>query len=231
MSVTSKTKVWKLDSRFDDSEPAAKTLESEIMSSLNIEQATLYALLPAKRFQREDGYILGIKLSKDDDVLFSPPTFTECPVITFSREDLEEENVEVQGISEKDLITASEPEQTLYELKESARQANNKVAEKYKTLSSTYSAKKKETFPDWFKSRLWRKFNGSLEKVRCPVCSDSLIEPNSFSAGHILPESKGGMMCLENIMPICGDCNSQMGARHLYWFAWHYYGKVMWQVY
>ena len=90
--------------------------------------------------------------------------------------------------------------------------------------------KKKEVFPDWFKSRIWRKFN-ALEKVLCPVCSDSIIGPDSFSAGHILPESKGGMMCLENIMPICGHCNVQMGAKHLYWFSWHYYGKVMWPVY
>lgn len=221
MSVTSKTKSWKLNSRFDDSDPTAKTLESEIMTALDIKQATLYGLLPAKKFQREDGYILGIKL-KDDT--FPPPTFSACPVVQVNL--LEEEE-----IPEKQLITVSEPEQTLYEVKESARLANNKVAEKYKTLSSTHSAKKKETFPEWFKSRLWRKFNGSLEKAMCPVCSESFIEPNSFSAGHILPESKGGMMCLENIMPICGDCNSQMGARHLYWFAWHYYGKVMWSVY
>jgi len=229
MSVTSKTKPWKLDSRFDDSDPTAKTLKQDIMDTLKIKQPTLYGLLPAEKFQREDGYILGIKLSKD--VTLPPPTFSACPVVTISREDLEEDTVEVQEISEKEHITVSEPEQTLYELKESGRLANNKIAEKYKTLSSSQSAKKKETFPEWFKSRLWRKFNGSLEKVTCPVCSDSLIEPNSFSAGHILPESKGGMMCLENIMPICGDCNSQMGARHLYWFAWHYYGKVMWQVY
>ena len=51
MSITSKTKQWKLDSRFDDSDPTAKTLESELMSSLNIKQATLYALLPAKKFR------------------------------------------------------------------------------------------------------------------------------------------------------------------------------------
>jgi hypothetical protein len=151
-------------------------------------------------------------------------TYIECPVVPINLLELEEE------IPEKQLITASEPEQSLYELKENGRYANNKIAEKYKTLSSSQSVKKKP-FPDWFKSRLWRKFNGSLEKVICPICSESLIEANSFSAGHILPESKGGMMCLENIMPICGDCNSQMGARHLYWFSWHYYGKVMWPVY
>jgi lycopene cyclase domain-containing protein len=90
---------------------------------------------------------------------------------------------------------------------------------------------KKEPFTEWFKGTIWRKNNGTLECVLCPVCSLNTISIGSFHAGHILPESKGGMMCLENIMPICGDCNSQMGARHLYWFSWHYYGKVMWPVY
>ena len=231
MSITSKIKQWKLDSRFDDSDPTAKTLESELMSSLNIKQATLYALLPAKKFQREDGYILGIKLVDDSEPIFSAPTVSMCPVVPINLLELEKEE-QVEEIPEKQLITSSEPEQSLNELKEYGRQANNKIAEKYKTLTSNPLAKiKKETFPDWFKSRIWRNYNGSLEKVMCPICSENCIEPNSFSAGHILPESKGGMMCLENIMPICGDCNSQMGARHLYWFSWHYYGKVMWSVY
>jgi len=224
MSITSKIKQWKLDSRFDDSDPTAKTLESDLMNSLKIKQATLYALLPAKKFQREDGYILGITIRESPIEI----KYSDCPVVPINLLELEQEEKEVP---EKQLIISSEPEQSLYELKECVRQANNKVAEKYKSLSSSHSAKKKETFPDWFKSRIWRKFNGSLEKAICPICSECLISPDSFSAGHILPESKGGMMCLENIMPICGDCNSQMGARHLYWFSWHYYGKVMWPVY
>jgi hypothetical protein len=226
MSVTSKTK-WKLSSHYDDSDKTAKTLESEILKELSIKQATLDAHLPKKKFPREDGYILGIKLANNEEDLNIPITYSECPVVPINLLDLEKDEV-----SEKQLITSSEPEQSLNELKESARLANNKVAEKYKTLSSNSQRKeKKETFPDWFKSRIWRKFNGSLEKVSCPICSENFIEPNSFSAGHILPESKGGMMCLENIMPICSECNSQMGARHLYWFSWHYYGKVMWPVY
>lgn len=204
-----------LDSRFD-SDPSAKTSFDEICKTLKIKPQRLNQLLPVRRFLRESGYVLGIKLKETPKVTYSEP-----PVVSINL---------LEEISEKQLITASEPEQSLYELKESARLANNKVAEKYKNLSSSQIVKKKEAFPDWFKSRIWRNYN-ALEKVSCPICSDSLISPDSFSAGHILPESKGGMMCLENIMPICSECNSQMGARHLYWFAWHYYGKVMWKVY
>ena len=223
--MASSQKTWTLYSRYDDSDLKARTLESEIIQKLNITQKTLYTHLPAKKFPRENGYIRGIKLAM--------PTFTETPIVSFTMEDLEEaEAVEVRELSQEQLITASEPVISLCELKERSRLANNKVAEKYKTLDTSSGNKnKKEPVPEWFKNTIWRKSHGSVEKAQCPVCSMNVISVESFSAGHILAESKGGMMCCENIIPICPECNSQMGTRHLYWFAWHYYGKVLWPVY
>ena len=217
MSIVSKTKLWKLSSKFDDTDPNAKILESDLL--LTVKKSTLYAQLPVSRFPREDGYIMGVKLKNDTDVITD-----NTPVVSLHMDDLE--------IPEKELIEASEPVESFNQMKEHARLANNKVAEYYKVLGmANLKAIKKEVFTDWFKNSIWRKSNGSLEKCMCPVCSLNLISNESFSAGHILPESKGGMMCIENIMPICPECNSQMGSRHLYWFAWHYYGKVMWSVY
>ena len=222
MSVVSKTKVWKLPSRFDDSDPNEKILEADLL--VTVKKPTLYAQLPVSRFPREDGFILGVKLKKEEDDESVPPPPPEPPVISGDQDDLE--------VPEKELLDASEPIETLNQIKEQARLANNKVADHYKTLGrSNLKAIKKEAFTEWFKNSIWRKTNGSLEKCMCPVCSLNLISVESFSAGHILPESKGGMMCIENIMPICPECNSQMGSRHLYWFAWHYYGKVLWSVY
>ena len=220
MSVVSKTKQWKLPSKFDSSDPDAKILEADLLQI--IKKSTLYAQLPVSKFPREDGYIIGVKMRKeDDDETDIPPP---PPVVSIHQDDLE--------VPEKELLDASEPVETCNQLKEQARLANNKVADHYKTLGrSNLKAIKKEAFTEWFKNSIWRKTNGSLEKCMCPVCSLNLISVESFSAGHILPESKGGMMCIENIMPICPECNSQMGSRHLYWFAWHYYGKVLWPVY
>lgn len=219
MSVVSKTKTWKLPSKFDSSDPNAKILEADLLQT--IKKSTLYAQLPVSKFPREDGYIIGVKLKDDDEETEVPPA---PPVVSLHLEDLE--------VPEKELIDSSEPVETFNQLKEQARIANNRVAEQYKTLGrANIKAVKKEVFTDWFKNSIWRKMNGSLEKIMCPVCSLNLISNESFSAGHILPESKGGMMCIENIMPICPECNSQIGCRHLYWFAWHYYGKVLWPVY
>jgi len=225
MSVN--TKVWKLPKRYDDSDPNAKILEEDLLKILGIKKPSLYAHLPANRFPREDGYILGIKLREEqsDTVSIPPPPPSEphpsdeTPVLSVDMSEL------------KELSEITEPtKNTLYQLKEDARIANNKVAEMYKTLGQINPIKK-EPFTEWFKGTIWRKNNGTLECVLCPVCSLNTISIGSFHAGHILPESKGGMMCLENIIPICSDCNSHMGSRHLYWFAWHYFGKVMWSVY
>ena len=220
-------KKWKLPLHYDDSDPNARTLESEIIESLGIKEQTLYTHLPAKKFPRDNGYIIGIKLAEKK----IQPVYTATPVIAFTMDDLDDIDDRPE-VSEKQLISASEPAISLGELKDTARLANNKVAEKYKTIDNSSGSKaKKEPVPDWFKSSIWRKIHGSIEKLQCPICSLNLISAESFSAGHILAESKGGMMCSENIIPICPECNSQMGTRHLYWFAWHYYGKVLWSVY
>ena len=220
MSIT--TKKWKLPSRYDDSDPDAKILEEDLLKTFGIKKPTLYAQLPANKFPREDGYIMGIKLRLEETESIPPPPPDDAPVVAISCEEL----------NETELIKSSEPLESLHQLKEVGRLANNRIAEMYKTIDhSRAKVHKKEGFPEWFKSAIWRKANGQLDKVACPVCSLNLISVDSFSAGHILPESKGGMMCIENIIPICPECNSQMATRHLYWFAWHYYGKVMWSVY
>ena len=226
-------KKWKLPLHYDDSDPKARTLESDILDTLRIKKQTLYTHLPAEKFPRENGYIVGIKLAEKTVSSFSAtqPSFSATPVVAFTMDDLDDID-DTQEVSEKLLISASEPAISLCELKDAARQANNKVAEKYKSLGMTKDTKiKKEHPPDWFKNTIWRKAHGPIEKTQCPICSMNVISVDSFSAGHILAESKGGMMCSENIIPICPECNSQMGTRHLYWFAWHYYGKVLWPVY
>lgn len=208
MSVDSTSKVWRLDSRYDDSDPGAKILVTDIMKILGIATSTVNLHLPIRKYPRDNGYVLGIKLKDTYDDAFADESVPPPP-------------------PEEVSLTES-----FYVLKESARIANNKVAELYKSLDvGPPRPQKKEGFPEWFKSSVWRKVNGPLNEVACPVCSLNTISSESFSAGHIIPESKGGMMCIENVIPICTDCNSQMSTRHLYWFAWHYYGKVMWSVY
>ena len=212
---------WRLREIYDDSDPEAKISEEELLKLLDIRKESLYAQLPAKKFPRKEGFIMGVKLR-------------EIPVVGLKCEDLFSAEESVGGQSE---VVYSEPpppsDETLFQAKESARFANNKVAEMYKTIdqSRAFYMNKREAFSDLFKKSIWRNKNGGLHHVFCPVCSQNIISEESFSAGHILPLAKGGLMCIENILPICSDCNSRMSDRHLFWFAWHYYGKVLWSVY
>jgi hypothetical protein len=232
-------KEWRLNAKYDDSDPKAKVLKDDVKKSLGISDATLYKHLPVDRFPRIDGWIMGVKLRTDASVAPS----IDIPLVYTSIEQLMKKDVceeSVCGViagggggaicsTEKTPIANDE---TIYQLKESARNANEKLAKKYKAIDlGNAPLIKKEVFTEWFKKSIWRKTNAGLDKVACPVCSLELITKDSFSAGHILAAAKGGMMCIENIMPICSDCNVQMGSRHLYWFAWHYYGKVLWSVY
>jgi 5-methylcytosine-specific restriction endonuclease McrA len=47
-------------------------------------------------------------------------------------------------------------------------------------------------------------------KYRCVYCGGY----KNLSADHIVPESKGGKLILENLQTLCRSCNSRKGARY-----------------
>jgi hypothetical protein len=68
---------------------------------------------------------------------------------------------------------------------------------------------------------VWVKhYNENIDRAMCPVCNINIIKQNSFSCGHIFPEVYGGNLDIDNVMPICSECNSLMADSHLYSFAW-----------
>ncbi len=59
--------------------------------------------------------------------------------------------------------------------------------------------------------QVWKKCNDG----KCEIC-DSEITESTFEAGHILARSLGGSQDLDNLIPICIDCNRSMGTRNPY---------------
>jgi len=114
---------WRLREIYDDSDPEAKISEEELLKLLDIRKESLYAQLPAKKFPRKDGFIMGVKLR-------------EIPVLGLKCEDLFSAEESVGGQSE--VVYSAPPsdpsDETLFQAKESARFANNKVAEMYKLM-------------------------------------------------------------------------------------------------
>lgn len=57
-------------------------------------------------------------------------------------------------------------------------------------------------------------WGSSLCEGKC-YCCDAAISVTRFECGHVIPYSAGGSTTLENLKPICIDCNRDMGTRNL----------------
>ena len=82
--------------------------------------------------------------------------------------------------------------------------------EKNKTIqiNNGYSKKK---IPKKIKEQIWINYNGEKYSAKCAIrwCSTQLNVWN-FQAGHNIPESKGGSIEVDNLIPICDRCNLSM---------------------
>ena len=82
--------------------------------------------------------------------------------------------------------------------------------------------KKKETnipkqpIPLVLKRNVWNKHIGeNIGKHLCLCCKLTDITQMNFSCGHIISESNGGELKLNNLKPICVSCNSSMGTKNM----------------
>jgi len=73
---------------------------------------------------------------------------------------------------------------------------------------------RKKVISKKLREEVWLKHFGKTFSAKCPVqwCTRE-ISVFSFEAGHNIPESKGGKTTIDNLIPICGDCNRSMGDR------------------
>ena len=124
------------------------------------------------------------------------------------------------------------PELVLHESLEAITKANNYIASRFNQLVSDRAKSKKESKDSLapIKPQLWRTYNGDQKNALCPVCRNNVICQSSFVAGHIFPESKGGISDIQNLMPICEPCNSFMQATHLFHYAWKRHRRVLWSL-
>ncbi|ATZ80189.1 D5 family helicase-primase-endonuclease [Bodo saltans virus] len=82
---------------------------------------------------------------------------------------------------------------------------------------------KKENIPKTLRIAVWNKYIGEyIGKTKCLCCDSSDITQLKFECGHIIPESKGGLTNINNLLPICNDCNKSMGTKNLHEFKLKY---------
>ena len=65
---------------------------------------------------------------------------------------------------------------------------------------------------------IWKKYIGDTIEGECLCCYKNKITPftnhNTFHAGHIISEKNGGKITIDNLLPICRDCNTNMFITH-----------------
>jgi hypothetical protein len=243
------TKPFILDlSKFDNSDPCATTYDDELCKALNVSLATINKYLPRKLYPRDrnTGIIKGIRprilaANAVANAVCQPflQTKTLEPIVEEPDAEAEAEEAEVLELAckkskkQKESINIKDVVQIKYESKIEAHTAINKMARAFEDLCPplTYSAKPKKKLKPWNRDDIWLYHNGAqLKEVKCPCCQIRIISRDSFSAGHIQAESRGGSSQIYNIVPICDECNGRMGSTHMFWFSWDTFGIIMFKI-
>ena len=92
---------------------------------------------------------------------------------------------------------------------------NSENDEKKPTEGKVVKRKKKEKIPKAIREQVWLKYIGQRYSTKCNIvwCKNK-INCFNFDCGHNIPESKGGELRLNNLRPICRNCNVSMGANY-----------------
>jgi 5-methylcytosine-specific restriction endonuclease McrA len=82
----------------------------------------------------------------------------------------------------------------------------------------------KKKIPCRLRTVVWNKYIGeNIGKSLCMCCKDNFISCFKFHCGHVIAESNGGETTLENLRPICDDCNQSMQSMNMKEFAYKYF--------
>jgi len=74
----------------------------------------------------------------------------------------------------------------------------------------------KEKIPPTVRNSIWNRHIGAEKKIgMCTCCNTEQISFATFQCGHVQSEKEGGKVTLQNLRPICAQCNSSMGIQNM----------------
>jgi len=83
---------------------------------------------------------------------------------------------------------------------------------------------RKKKIPKNLKNEVWNFYNKKESTTaKCYCCFTKELHIMSWHCGHVIAENKGGLMAIENLRPICRNCNLTMGTDNLYDFMKKFY--------
>lgn len=70
---------------------------------------------------------------------------------------------------------------------------------------------RKKSIPAAVRQQVWLTYVGEHFKSKCKVkwCQNTMTV-FQFDCGHNIPESRGGSTTIDNLLPICSNCNGSM---------------------
>ena len=73
----------------------------------------------------------------------------------------------------------------------------------------------KQRIPKALREQIWLNKAGRVFEVKCSVvwCMNRMTVFD-FQCGHNIPESRGGVTTIDNLIPICSRCNVSMGSQY-----------------
>ena len=75
---------------------------------------------------------------------------------------------------------------------------------------------RKKSIPSAVKRLVWNNtFGEETGRSPCYCCRVTPITQLSFHCGHIVAEANGGEATVDNLRPICQNCNSSMGTTNM----------------
>jgi 5-methylcytosine-specific restriction endonuclease McrA len=82
---------------------------------------------------------------------------------------------------------------------------------------------RKKAIPKTVKRLVWNTYVGeTIGSTKCFCCKSKDIFQIEFHCGHVKPEVEGGNSTLDNLRPICAQCNLSMGSRNMREFMAEY---------
>jgi hypothetical protein len=83
-------------------------------------------------------------------------------------------------------------------------------------LSTEKLAINKITIPKKIKMDVWNFYIGEeLGVALCLCCSKEQIKSSHFYCKYVISKHNGGTMCIENLRPICNQCNLSIGKKNM----------------
>lgn len=87
---------------------------------------------------------------------------------------------------------------------------NNPVIEE--VIKKKQTKNKKKSIPKTIKNNIWNTYIGREKGIGECYCCFSEIDSKHFECGHVISESEGGEISVENLRPVCSLCNKSMGS-------------------